>query len=103
MPLIPVLNSLLNPLIYAVRIRYFRVAFIQLLLRKSTAEAEELERKFFGPGQIAVTANDEQGENIRTSANREEQQGNETLNDVRDTTLRTQPQEEFPPVEEIAR
>ena len=32
--LLPVLNSLFNPLIYAVRIRYFRVAFIQLLSRK---------------------------------------------------------------------
>ena len=85
------------------RLRYFRVAFIQLLSRKSIAEAEELERKFFGPRQIAVTANGEQGENIRASANKEEQQGNETLNDGRDTTLRTQPQEEFPPVEEIAR
>ena len=31
--LFPVLNSLFNPLIYAVRIRYFRVAFIQLLSR----------------------------------------------------------------------
>ena len=99
-PLIPVLNSLLNPLIYAVRIRYFRVAFIQLLSRKSTAEAEELERKIFGPRQIAVTANVEEGENIRASANLEEQQGNETLNDGRDTTVRTQPQEEF---EETAR
>ena len=69
--LIPVLNSLLNPLIYAVRIRYFRVAFIQLLLRKRTAEAEELERKIFGPGQIGVTANNEQGEDIRASATRE--------------------------------
>ena len=100
LPLIPVLNSLLNPLIYAVRIRYFRVAFIQLLSRKSTAEAEELERKIFGPRQIAVTANVEEGENIRASANLEEQQGNETLNDGRDTTVRTQPQEEF---EETAR
>ena len=95
-----VLNSFFNPLIYAVRIRYFRVAFIQLLLRKSTAEAEELERKFFGPRQIAVTANVEEGENIRASANLEEQQGNETLNDGRDTTVQTQPQEEF---EETAR
>ena len=100
LPLIPILNSLLNPLIYAVRIRYFRIAFIQLLSRKSTAEAEELERKVFGPRQIAVTANVEEGENIRASANLEEQQGNETLNDGRDTTVQTQPQEEF---EETAR
>ena len=93
--LITALNSLLNPLIYAVRIRYFRVAFIQLLLRKSTAEAEELERKIFGPGQIGVTANNEQGENIRASAARGEPQGNETLNDGCDMTVRTQPQEEL--------
>ena len=83
MALIPVLNSLLNPLIYAVRIRYFRVAFIQLLSRKRTAEAEKLERKIFGLRQIAATANNEPGENIRASASREEPQGNETLNDGR--------------------
>ena len=35
--LLPVLNSLFNPLIYAVRIRYFRVAFIQFLSRKTIA------------------------------------------------------------------
>ena len=102
-PLIPVLNSLLNPLLYAVRIRYFRIAFIQLLSRKSTAEAEELERKVFGPRQIGETANDERGENIRASANQEEQQRNETLSDGRDTKLRIQSQEEFPPVEETVR
>ena len=50
--LLPILNSLFNPLIYAVRIRYFRVAFIQLLSRKTDAQAEELERKIFGPRQV---------------------------------------------------
>ena len=88
LPLIPVLSSLLNPLIYAVRIRYFRIAFIELLSRKSTSEAEELERKIFGPRQIGVIANVEQGENFRAGANREEQ-GNETLNDGRDTTVQS--------------
>ena len=38
--LLPVLNSLFNPLIYAVRIRHFRVAFIRLLSRKTIAQAE---------------------------------------------------------------
>ncbi|XP_078384709.1 beta-1 adrenergic receptor-like [Oculina patagonica] len=61
--LLPVLNSLFNPLIYAVRIRYFRVAFIQLLSRKTVAQAEELERKIFGLRQIGVIANVEQGQN----------------------------------------
>ena len=46
--LLPVLNSLFNPPIYAVRIRYFRVAFIQLLARKTFAQAEQLERNKFG-------------------------------------------------------
>ena len=52
--LLPVLNSLFNPMIYAVRIRYFRVAFIQLLSRKAISQAVELEKKIFGQKQITV-------------------------------------------------
>ncbi|XP_078363034.1 adenosine receptor A3-like [Oculina patagonica] len=92
--LLPILNSVFNPLIYAVRIRYFRVAFIQLLLRKTIAQAEELERKIFGPRQSGVIANVEQGQN-RASQEEHEQQGNETLNNGHSTTARTQPQEEY--------
>ncbi|XP_078342154.1 beta-1 adrenergic receptor-like [Oculina patagonica] len=92
--LLPVLNSLFNPLIYAVRIRYFRVAFIQLLSRKTISQAEELERKIFGPRQIGVIANVEQEQN-RASREDDEQQGNETLNNGHETTVRTQPQEEY--------
>ncbi|KAL9960301.1 hypothetical protein ACROYT_G033746 [Oculina patagonica] len=92
--LLPVLNSLLNPLIYAVRMRYFRVAFIQLLSRKTVAQAEELERKIFRPRQIGVIANVERGQN-RASREEDEQQGNETLNNGHETTVRTQPQEEY--------
>ena len=54
--LLPVLNSLFNPLIYAFRIRYFRVAFIQLLSKKTLTQAEQLERKVFEPRQIQVMA-----------------------------------------------
>ena len=89
--LLPILNSLFNPLIYAVRIRYFRVAFIQLLSRKTISEAEELEREIFGPRQIGVIANVEQGQN-RASPGEDEQQGNETLDNGHSTTARTQPQ-----------
>ena len=53
---LPVLNSLINPLIYAVRMRYFRVAFIQLLSRKTISQAEELEKKIFGSRQIVVNS-----------------------------------------------
>ena len=45
-----VLNSLFNPLIYAFRIRYFRVVVIQLLARKTISQAEELEKKIFAIG-----------------------------------------------------
>jgi len=61
--LFPVLNSLFNPLIYAVRIRYFRVAFIQLLSRKTTAQAEQLEMNVFGPKQVSVVATADKEEN----------------------------------------
>ena len=40
-------NSLMNPVIYCVRIRQFRVAFIEILLRKSYTQAEQFERRMF--------------------------------------------------------
>ena len=73
--LLPILNSLFNPVIYAIRIRYFRVAFIQLLLRKTIAQAEQLERNIFGPKQVRVVATAEQGEN-RVRREGEVEQGN---------------------------
>ena len=77
--LLPVLNSLFNPLIYAVRIRYFRVAFIQLLLRKTIAQAEQLERNIFGPKQVRVVAAAEQELENRVRREGEVDQENETL------------------------
>ncbi|XP_020602139.1 cannabinoid receptor 1-like [Orbicella faveolata] len=77
--LLPVLNSLFNPLIYAFRIRHFRVAFIQLLSRKTTAQAEELERKIFGTRQI--------GGNVIVNTG----PGNHTLNDNYEPTRRAEP------------
>lgn len=41
---IAILNSLINPIIYCVRLRQFRVAFIQMLLRKNNLQAEQFER-----------------------------------------------------------
>ena len=78
--LLPALNSLFNPLIYAVRIRYFRVAFIQLLTRKTTSQAEQLERNIFGPKQGRVVATAEQGERRVRLHGGEVLQGIETLN-----------------------
>ena len=43
-----VFNSVANPFIYCVSIRQFRVAFIQLVFRKSNADAENMEKRAFG-------------------------------------------------------
>ena len=48
------LNSSINPLIYTARIRHFRVAFFQMLTRKTLARAEELEKKMFGADRVGV-------------------------------------------------
>ena len=42
-----ILNSFVNPLVYYLRVREFRVALIELLMRKNHNEAEEFERKIF--------------------------------------------------------
>ena len=51
------LNSLLNPIIYSIRIRQFRVAFIELIYRTvNIAEAEEIEMRVFGASNNVVSA-----------------------------------------------
>ncbi len=47
-----ILNSLLNPVIYTIRKKPFRIAFIELLLTKDFHEAEEVERRLFGSPNI---------------------------------------------------
>ena len=64
------------------------------MVEKKYTQDEELEWKVFRPRQIGVTSNAEKGENIRGSANRDEQQENETLNNGHGI-LWTQPQVEF--------
>ena len=50
------LNSLINPIVYSIRMRQFRVAFIELICRTvNIAEAEEIEMRIFG-AQNAVVA-----------------------------------------------
>ena len=45
---VAILNSVINPIIYCVRIRQFRVAFIEVVCKKSNAQAEEIEMQVFG-------------------------------------------------------
>ena len=53
------LNSLFNPIIYIVRLRHFRVAFIELTCRTvSITETEEIEMRVFGaPNPVARLQN----------------------------------------------
>ena len=46
--IVAIFNSIVNSIIYCVRIRQFRVAFIQLVFRKSNAQAENVEKRVFG-------------------------------------------------------
>ncbi len=49
-----IVNSVLDPIIYTVKKKEFRVAFIELLLRKSFPEAKQIERKLFGSSDECV-------------------------------------------------
>ena len=49
-----ILNSLINPIIYCIRIRQFRVAFVEILLGKSNAQAEEIKEQGFGASNAVV-------------------------------------------------
>ena len=53
-------SSVLNPIIYTVRKRKFRVACIELLLRKSLQDAEEFDKKMFRSEANAVRPQNEQ-------------------------------------------
>lgn len=43
----------MNPFIYCIRSRKFRVAFIELMMSKSYSEAKEFEKKFFSSNAVA--------------------------------------------------
>ena len=46
--IVKIFNSIVNPIKYCVKIRQFRVAFIQLVFRKSNTQAENMEKRVFG-------------------------------------------------------
>jgi len=57
------INSALNPVIYTVKKRQFRVVFIELLLRKNLQEAEEFQLRLFASRPNAVgQQNGQEGE-----------------------------------------
>ncbi|XP_078344022.1 uncharacterized protein LOC144629669 [Oculina patagonica] len=57
------INSFLNPVIYTVRKKGFRIALIEMLFRKSFQEAQEFEKRLFGSTNYAVRPqNGQEGE-----------------------------------------
>lgn len=52
--LVTLSNSFINPVIYCVRMRQFRVTFIEILLRKNYTQAEQFERRMFGRPNIVA-------------------------------------------------
>ena len=67
------MNSLLNPMIYSVRIRQFRVAFIELLFRTvNIAQAEQTEIRIFGATNTVIriqAGQDQEGQDLRGNMN----------------------------------
>lgn len=80
-----VLNSLLNPLIYAVWIRCFRVAFIQLLSRKTHSKAQELEKRIFGSRRSGAGAITNITNQQKNKANGDDEVKEATLDNVQET------------------
>ena len=67
------LDSLLNPIVYALRLRQFRVAIIELLFRTvNIVDAEEIEMRFSGGPNAVVRVNrvkDKQGQEEQNQQN----------------------------------
>ena len=67
-----ILNSLINPTIYCIRRRQFRVAFIEILLRKSNVEAQETEMRMNRARELRLrwrSQNNEQKNSLSTANN----------------------------------
>ena len=58
-------NSLFNPIIYSVRMRQFRIAFIELMYRTvNVAEAEQIELQLFGTANAVVRLEGQDRQNV---------------------------------------
>ena len=79
---IAIFNSFVNPLIYAIRTREFRVAFIEITCRTANvAEAEEIEMRVFGSPN-AVVRLDAGQQQEEDQQNEGQQNTNKSNNDV---------------------
>ena len=62
-------NSFVNPFIYCIRLRQFRVSFIELLMQKNHHEAEEFEGKIFGTNLVVSFESNRREEREEQHAN----------------------------------
>ena len=75
------INSLLNPIIYSVSMRQFRVAFIELTFRTVTiTEAEEIEMRVFGAPNAVVSLNERPEHDEKDQQNAEQTNANNSDN-----------------------
>ena len=66
------INSVLNPVIYIMKQRQFRVAFIELLLRKNLPDAQQFHRRLFASRSNAVgQQNTQEGEGQEQNSEKE--------------------------------
>ena len=66
------MNSLLNAMIYSVRIRQFWVAFIELFRTVNIAQAKQIEMRIFGATNAVVAiqaGQDQEGQDLRGNMN----------------------------------
>ena len=80
------LNSLMNPFIYSIRSRQFRIAFIELMMSKSYSEANDFEKKFFGSNSVANGAS--QSSATRSTTEKQEGTGAEYYVNQNDMNIR---------------
>ena len=67
------LNSLINPLIYCIRRRQFRAAFIEILFRKSNLQAQEIEMRVNGAREgLGWRSQNTEQESVTNSTNRKQ-------------------------------
>ena len=65
------LNSLINPVIYCIRRRQFRVAFTEILFRKSNLQAQEIEMRVNGAREgLGWRSQNTKQESVTNSTNR---------------------------------
>ena len=72
--LVIILNSLINPIIYCVRLRQFRVAFVQILLRKNHPQAEQFEMRMVRLVSKNCTVKPEAGHQMENTRNNQGKQ-----------------------------